>query len=87
MFSSCPNNVTVIVENATEGGASTVVVEWPTPEVSDDSGIVASLSCNPESGVSFSAGLTTVVCEAGDASGNKANCSFVVIVGEFLAVP
>ena len=36
--------------------------------------------CNPPSGTTFPAGVTTVVCTGTDASGNKSACSFSVTV-------
>ena len=38
------------------------------------------LSCAPPSGSAFGLGVTTVVCNARDAAGNTASCSFLVTI-------
>ena len=48
--------------------------------VSDNSGIVVYVSCNPQSGIDFNIGQTVVTCQAVDGSGNRAECSFDVNV-------
>ena len=65
--------------NAQEGQYSTVVV-WEDPAVTDNSGDVLPVSCDPKSGTNFTIGQTTVICEAVDESGNRAECSFTVNV-------
>jgi hypothetical protein len=66
--------------------ASTVVVSWPTPTLTDDRpGIIGlQLSSVPEgfgiSGRSFSVGLYAMNYTAIDAAGNKAFCLFNVVV-------
>ncbi|MEW6128202.1 MAG: HYR domain-containing protein, partial [Acidobacteriota bacterium] len=54
-----------------------VVVNYPAPQVSDNCP-GESVVCVPPSGSCFGLGVTTVSCTATDASGNTANCSFVV---------
>ena len=79
-FTFCPSNIT----RETIPRQSTAVAQWETPEAFDNSGSVASLSCNSESGATFQMGDTTVMCVAIDRSGNKANCSFYVeVIGKY----
>ena len=72
----CPDNQSV----QTDQGKSTVVVEWDEANVSDNSGTVAHVSCNQQSGTNFSIGETVVTCKAVDKSRNRAECSFQVNV-------
>jgi hypothetical protein len=70
---TCPTNITTTIPP----GSSTVVVTFPPPVATDNCpGVVA--SCVPPSGSAFPVGQTTVTCTATDASGNTAQCSFVV---------
>ena len=67
----------------TDEGKPTAMAVWKDPIVSDNSGIV-SVTCDAQSGVTLTIGETTVTCEAVDGSGNRAQCSFQVIVkGKF----
>lgn len=75
VFSSCPSDVTLAVWDGI-----TLVIEWAPPEASDNSGHVARLACDHASGEWFDIGTTAVFCNATDASGNTANCSFAVNV-------
>ena len=69
----------------TDKGMDTAMVLWEGPKASDNSGNVSRIICNPQSGTSFSIEETTVTCEAVDRSGNKAECSFqVIVIGTFL---
>ena len=81
VFDSDCSNIT----EETTPGASTAVVEWDTPSVTDNSVGVISVSCSPESGTTFNLDETVVTCDVSDSSDNTANCSFVVkIVGTYL---
>ena len=57
----------------------TAIAIWKDLIASDNSGIV-SVTCDPQSGAEFTIGQTPVTCEAVDGSGNRAQCSFQVIV-------
>lgn len=72
--SSCPSNITVA-----SGGCE--VVNYTPPTASDNCG-GATVVCSPPSGFCFTAGTTTVVCTASDASPDSpdAMCSFMVTV-------
>ena len=82
VFDSGCSNIT----EETTPGASTAVVEWDTPSVTDNSvGVISSVSCNPESGTTFNLDETVVTCDVSDPSGNTADCTFVVkIKGTYL---
>ncbi len=56
------------------------VVNFPDPLVEDLCDADVSFSCEPPSGSLFPIGETTVRCVAKDASGNTAECSFIVEV-------
>ena len=58
----------------------TAMVIWEDPTASDNSEKVAHVFCQPQSGTNFTIGQTTVMCEAVDWSGNRAECSFQVNV-------
>ena len=70
---TCPANITAIPNP----GGSTVVVNYPAPNVTDNCGVV-SVVCTPPSGSAFPLGITTVTCTATDTSGNMASCSFTI---------
>ncbi|EWG12948.1 HYR domain-containing protein [Cytobacillus firmus] len=74
---TCPNDIRVTVD-AGEGG---MIVTFPPPDVSDNCPGVT-VVCSPSSGSFFPAGNTVVNCTATDGSGNTAECSFTVTVGE-----
>jgi len=72
----CPANVAV----ATQTGQTSAIVAYPLPTVGDNvSGVT--VVCTPASGTSFPLGVTTVVCSATDAAGNRSFCSFTASVG------
>lgn len=77
---TCPANVAV----GTQSGQTSAVVNYPPPNVTDNSAGVTS-GCLPASGSSFPLGVTTVTCTATDAAGNKSSCSFTVSVGGAVA--
>ncbi len=60
-------------------GEDAVALEWTSPTASDPSG-VASSSCVPASGSSFSPGVTPVTCTAVDGLGNSSQTGFTVTV-------
>ena len=64
----------------TDNGLDTASVLWDGPKVSDNSGNVSHVICDPQSGTNFTIGETSVICEAFDGSGNRAECSFQVNV-------
>ncbi len=70
---TCPGNITVVGSP----GQPTVVVNFPDPIATDDSG-VASIVCTPPSGSAFRIGTTIVTCTATDTAGNQSSCSFTV---------
>ncbi len=74
---TCPGNITTNLPT----GQCSAVVTFPAPSASDNCA-VPSVNCSPPSGSAFSAGTTTVICTATDASGNFATCSFSVTVNE-----
>ena len=75
-FSICPLNQTL----QTPLNQSTAVAVWDEPECRDNSGSNPTLTCSYEPGSQFGIGLTEVVCEATDGSGNKATCTFNIEV-------
>ena len=72
----CPANQTMV---AAPGFYATDAV-WADPLANDNSGIATTVLCNFESGGQFRIGHTRVVCEARDASGNQAICTFIIEV-------
>ena len=56
------------------------MVFWHYEELSDDTGQVVRLSCNPERGSNFPTGSTNVSCTAVDDRNNEVECQFVVNV-------
>ena len=63
-------------------GQSTAAVSW-TVQATDNSGLNPTIICSTDSGSQFEIGITEVVCQALDASGNSASCEFTVqITGE-----
>ena len=58
-----------------------VVVQYPTPTVTDNEDPSPSISCSPPSGTKFGIGSTLVTCTATDANGNTSTKSFNVVVG------
>jgi lysophospholipase L1-like esterase len=69
---SCANPI--VIEGIT---TETHAVTYPPPTTSGGSSPV-SVACAPESGSQFSIGVTTVTCNASDAVGRQASCSFAV---------
>jgi uncharacterized repeat protein (TIGR01451 family) len=71
---TCPSNIAV----GTAPNSSSATVNFQ--QTVSDNCTVATTSCSPASGSSFSVGTTTVNCTATDASNNQASCSFTVTV-------
>ena len=61
-------------------GTTPVVVTFPLPGATDNSGVPPVVTCSPQSSASFAVGTTTVTCTAVDGAGNAASSSFVVTV-------
>ena len=64
----------------TDNGKPAAVVEWAEVTARDNSGNVSRLVCDRQSGTNFAIGETTITCQAFDQSGNRAECSFQVMV-------
>ncbi|KAJ8020411.1 Neurogenic locus notch-like protein 1 [Holothuria leucospilota] len=76
VVSYCPPDITV----QTLAGTSTAPATWRTPRAVDNSGTVAISRATSSPGDFFERGVTTVLYEFCDPSGNKAMCQFRVIV-------
>jgi hypothetical protein len=70
---NCPPNVI----QPFSPGQSSAIVNYPAPTTSDNCPNVVA-TCSPASGSVFPVGTTTVTCTATDATGNTAQCSFLV---------
>jgi lysophospholipase L1-like esterase len=71
---SCPADISVTAHG---GSNPTVVFDVPTPAKGAPPVTVV---CTPASGTEFSAGMTTVSCEATDSRTHKGSCNFSVTV-------
>lgn len=74
---TCPADLVV----AAPPGAQSTVVDFTVPTATDNCSPAGPASCVPDSGASFAAGTTGVVCSASDDSGNDSACGFDVTVG------
>jgi HYR domain/Domain of unknown function DUF11/Secretion system C-terminal sorting domain/CARDB len=72
-FTNCPANIVL------NSSTSTAIATWTTPTATDNCGTPSVLGSH-NSGFAFTVGTTTVTYTATDAKGNKATCSFTVIV-------
>ncbi|XP_038058793.1 hyalin-like [Patiria miniata] len=74
VIDNCPSNVRT----------NNAMVTWtPDPTATDDDGTTPEVTCNPAAGSSFPVDATTnVVCNASDAAGNEAICTFNVTVDQ-----
>lgn len=72
----CPADIEVIIEL----GTTRAMVDWIEPFSNDESGTDRLISRSNAPGEQFIIGRTTVVYIFGDSSGNRATCSFGVIV-------
>jgi Concanavalin A-like lectin/glucanases superfamily/HYR domain/Domain of unknown function DUF11/Leucine rich repeat/Secretion system C-terminal sorting domain len=73
VFINCPTNI-----NLTTTG-TTATATWTAPTATDNCS-TPSISSNFNSGVAFPVGTTAVIYTATDVKGNKATCSFNVVV-------
>lgn len=73
---TCPKDIQVKKTNAEE----TVNVLWPLPVYQDNSGKSVELFTESVRGSGFKVGRYQVEYEAADQSGNKAFCTFVIVV-------
>jgi gliding motility-associated-like protein len=80
VFNSCPGNI-----NLTANESCQAIAVWNQPNVTDNCNSEVSLSASHNSGDAFAVGLTSVVYTATDASGNKSECTFDVIVRDLSA--
>ena len=69
---SCPTNQSL----ETNPGLPTAVAVWQDPNVTDNSGDMPNVTCNPVSGSKFPIGQTLVTCEAVDGNSNNNKCIF-----------
>ena len=75
-ISACPANIS----SPTDLGKPTALIIWDDLTVTDNADDDPVIKCTPSSGSEFIIGVTEVVCEAIDKSGNNATCSFNVNV-------
>ena len=75
-ISACPANIS----SPTDLGKPTALVIWDDLTVTDNTDDDPAINCTTSSGSEFIIGVTEVVCEAIDKSGNNATCSFNVNV-------
>ena len=73
-FEVCPISQTL----STRPGQPYAVAVWDDPDVTDNSGDIPNVICNPLSGSNFTMGQTLITCEAIDSSGNNNTCSFQI---------
>ena len=76
VFFLCPLNL----RQATDPGSPTANVSWVVPNVTDNSGVIASLEASNVPGDAFSIGSHTVTYTALDRDNNIGTCSFAVTV-------
>ena len=72
---ACPSNIVV---NADPGQCWKSNVTFTATATDNCPGLIS--DCNPASGTTFPAGVTTVICTAKDAAGNTNQCGFTVTV-------
>ena len=76
---TCPANITAKTATACRPATSTVV-PYSSPAVSDNCGEASAVVCSPISSSVFPVGTTTVTCTSTDSAGNTGACSFTVTV-------
>ena len=74
-----------ITQEAT--GPDGAIVEYPLPQVTDDTDPNPTVTCEPDSGSQFAIGSTKVSCVAVDEDGNQAATSFMVQVVSEIDAP
>ncbi|XP_070549860.1 hyalin-like [Ptychodera flava] len=72
----CPNDLVVEYDY----GNTTAVVEFSGESVTDNSGEILSVTCDPPSNSTFGDGENVVTCSATDAAGNVGTCNFTITV-------
>ncbi|XP_033099724.1 uncharacterized protein LOC117103264 [Anneissia japonica] len=77
VITNCPSNQQLTITTS----GDTAIATWTTPDATDNSG-QPGLSSNYPSGYPFPVGMTDVIYEARDASGNGAQCTFVITVND-----
>jgi hypothetical protein len=75
-LSGCPGNIS----RGPDAGMFTAQVSFATPTANDNCDGGLPVTCTPPSGASFSAGTTSVTCEATNSCGQRGSCQFNVTV-------
>jgi len=75
---NCPANIVSMLP--LHSTSTSMIVTYALPAVTDNCPGVGAVTCNPPSGATFALGTTTVTCNAQDATGNSASCSFTIKV-------
>jgi Concanavalin A-like lectin/glucanases superfamily/HYR domain/Domain of unknown function DUF11/Leucine rich repeat/Secretion system C-terminal sorting domain/CARDB len=78
VFANCPTNINLTTSS------TTAITTWSPPTATDNCGTPSVLS-NYNSGFAFPVGTTVVTYTATDAKGNRATCSFNVVVAKLTA--
>ncbi|XP_071961171.1 uncharacterized protein [Antedon mediterranea] len=76
-INNCPENQRLTITSE----SNTIAAIWTPPTATDNSGQPA-LSSNYPSGYQFQSGVTYVIYEARDSSGNKVQCTFSITVND-----
>ncbi|PFX33224.1 hypothetical protein AWC38_SpisGene1940 [Stylophora pistillata] len=81
VFTYCPKDINI------DDITNTVIrVNWDRPLAKDNSGAPSSIQCNRVSGEEYSVpGSYQVFCEAKDQAGNKAECTFQLVLKNSVA--
>lgn len=70
---TCPNDITVVMFGTNQS------VTWPAPVATDNMGYgTATVACSEVNGTVYATGARQVQCNATDAAGNLASCSFSI---------
>ena len=75
----------ILVDATTSSNGS--IVNYTSPQASDDTAVTSGPTCTPVSGSFFTIGPNTVTCTAGDAAGNTGSTTFTVTVKSQIAAP
>ncbi|XP_072014221.1 hyalin-like [Amphiura filiformis] len=76
VVTSCPDPINIIIPV----GMNSMIVTWPEPTATDNSGMTPTVTQSHESGSSFPVGTTDVIYRFADMAGNDVLCSFTVTV-------
>jgi Concanavalin A-like lectin/glucanases superfamily/HYR domain/Domain of unknown function DUF11/Secretion system C-terminal sorting domain/Leucine rich repeat/CARDB len=79
VLANCPTNISLTTTS------TTAVATWTTPTATDNCTTGPSVVSNYNSGFAFPVGTTVVTYTATDAKGNRATCSFNVVVAKLTA--